>query len=503
MPPTLSDIPAEMLLAIMDFLDAKTLVSSSAVCTLWNEIITTSPGLRYTIELWADGMVRGPSGTLTHAGALEKLLGRRRAWRNLEWKSRATVQIESLHFCRAYELVGGVFAQQETGPDFVILSLPQIVEEPDHARSTHSFGVEPLDFQDFAIDPTQDLLVIVHVSTDNVAHIECRTLSAQQVHPLAALPMLEFPHVSDPAMVLSIGIAADIVGLFFPRLEPAKRILLNWRLGVIIDTTVQPLSFASGDFHLLTPRAYILTRAEENGQPNSGQIQIFTFRGDAPNAPTHVASLALPETAPGGYITSMGMQMGPFCAHPNPHAPFSKANGSRICMFLILYNFDDWVRLFVHCRWLERYTTLASTSGEDTELPVVVPWAEWGPLNSRMLPGDDHRWIRHVHGERVALPREDKHSVLVLDFGVIPRRGDPTPTWHFDFHDTELVLGSSTMLDEDEIFEQRVTTCLPYRWTLRAVEKQHTLFLLDEDCVIGMDLEDDTTVRHEMTIYTL
>ncbi|KAJ7018350.1 hypothetical protein C8F04DRAFT_392359 [Mycena alexandri] len=508
MPKTLNDVPPEMLSEIMAFLDAKTLLLSSSVCSLWNEIVKSSPGLQYTIELWAEGMVRGPSGTLSRAATLEILRERRRAWRNVQWKSTTVAEIESLHFCRAYELVGGIFAQQQTGPDFVTLSLSRIVEDAESAWSAYPFGINPLDFQDFAIDPTLDLLVIVYVSPHDLAHVECRTLSTQQVHPLAALPCLVFPHPRDPGMVLSIGIANDVVGLFFP--EPAKRILFNWRLGFIISDAVEPVLFPIGDFHLLSPRSYILTRADED-ETRSGQIEIFTFDGDSPNTPKHVATLELPEIAPHGFITSTTVQMGPFCAKPNPNTPFSKANEHRICMFLIRYNLDVWARLFVHYRWLERYT-LPSVRGDNGTEPIIVPWDEWGPLNSRMLSGDDHRWIRHVHGERAALPCENKHHLLVLDFGVIPRRADslsllPSPESESSgsarSFATVLVVEPSTMPDEDAVFLEEVTTSLPYRWTFRSVEKKHDLFLIDEDRIIGMDLEDDTTVRHEMTVYTL
>ncbi|KAJ7782659.1 hypothetical protein B0H16DRAFT_1357026 [Mycena metata] len=524
---TLNDVPPEMLWEIMAFLDARTLILSSSVCRLWNEIVKSSPGLQYTIELWAEGMVRGPSGTLTRAETLEMLRERRRAWRNMEWKSTTVAEIESLQVCRAYELVSGIFAQQQTGPEFVALSLSRIVQDAESARSDYPFGIDPLDFQDFAVDPTLDLLVIVYVLQGDLAHVECRTLSTKQVHPLAAHSSIVFPHPHDPGMLLSIGIADDIVAVFF--LDPAELILYNWRLGTIISIYVrpefrlfllvfiltqkqpalEPLLLPIQDFHLLSPRSYILARANED-ENRSGQIEIFTFDGDSPNAPKRVATLELPELASRGLIASINVQMGPFCANPNPNTPFSKANERRICMFLIRYNLDVnldvWARLFVHSSWLERYT-LPSVRGDNGTEPTIVPWDEWGPLNSRMLAGDDHRWIRQVHGERAALPCQNKHSLLVLDFGVIPRRAES----HLLSEKSSGSPGSATMLEvepstmpnEHEVFVEEVTTSLPYRRTIRSVEKRHDLFLIDEDRIIGMNLEDDTAVRQEMTVYTL
>ncbi|KAJ7881911.1 hypothetical protein B0H13DRAFT_1459124, partial [Mycena leptocephala] len=164
--------------------------------------------------------------------------------------------------------------------------------------------------------------------------------------------------------------------------------------------------------------------------------------------------------------------------------PFSKSNDSRIYMFLVLYSDTVWCRLFVHHRWLYKY--VLEHARERTTEVTVVPWDKWGPQNTRMLPGADHRWIRHVHGERVVLPCRDPTSVEVLDFGIIPRRAgattDITPSARFS---TVLRLEPST-LEVDGVFRDAVTTSLPYRSALRSLDKEYDLFLIDQDRIIGM-----------------
>ncbi|KAJ7872386.1 hypothetical protein B0H13DRAFT_2280271 [Mycena leptocephala] len=152
----LRDIPPELLLLILGFLDAKTLLLCSAVCTSWQEIVKSTTELQYTIELMAEGMVQGDSSPLTCPEALKALRDRRRAWRNLEWTSKTVVQIKHFDSC-AYELVGSVFAQQSPGPDFLSISLSRLVDEPENAKNIRSIGFDIQDFQDFRIDPSQDL----------------------------------------------------------------------------------------------------------------------------------------------------------------------------------------------------------------------------------------------------------------------------------------------------------------------------------------------------------
>jgi hypothetical protein len=217
------------------------------VCNLWHNAVKGSPELQYTIELWADGMVRGPSGALTRAETLQVLYKKRRAWEDLEWTSKTVVEFEPLVFCRAYELVAGLFVQQEQGPDFLAISLARIVDEPQTARYTYSIDRNLQSFEDFAIDPTQDLIVRFYTPPGKLAYLECRTLSSQEPHPLAKTDVLAFSLDRDPIGIFSIQIADDIIGIFFLE-APFNFKLFNWRVGITIAVCPKypsPLHFIS------------------------------------------------------------------------------------------------------------------------------------------------------------------------------------------------------------------------------------------------------------------
>ncbi|KAJ7607788.1 hypothetical protein DFH06DRAFT_1066517 [Mycena polygramma] len=473
------DLPSELFSEILGVLDAKTLLLCSSVCKLWHETVKSTPGLQYTLELWADGMVRGNSGALSCAETLEALRERRRAWKDLEWTSKTVVEIQSLLSCRAYELVGGFFAQQHEGPEFRVISLSDIVDNPLSAKVTRTIGLDLHDFQDFTIDPTQDLVALLFVARGGLGRLEARSISERQPHPLASSPFMHFMVDRSPQLPVTIQVADDVIGIFLPRLG---HFIINWRTGVKIIEMVGPyLPSMFPDFHFLSPRSYIIT----HGGDEVVGIEVFTFDERRHNSPTKVAILLLPQMIPGRYVGIFRIQAGPFCANPIPGPPFSQSNESRIFIFLMSFlNSPDRYRMFVHYRSLYKYV-----QDYDTK-PVVVPWAEWGPQHSRMLPSGNQTWNRHVHGERAALPCDSSNVVQILDFGVIPGRFGPAG----------LHTGPST-LPMDGVFQDAVVTSLPYRRTLRSLDEEHDMFLIDQDRIIGINVSDANF--HQMTVYTI
>ncbi|KAJ7860249.1 hypothetical protein B0H14DRAFT_2506427 [Mycena olivaceomarginata] len=389
---SLNDVPLEILSEILGFLDAKTLLSCSSVCNLWNDVVKASPELQYTIELWADGMVCGPSGALTHTETLEALYQKRTAWKNLEWTSKTVIEIEPLISCLAYELVAGLFVQQENGPDFLAISLPRIVDEPQTARYTYSIGPTLQSFEDFAIDPTQDLIVRFHRLPDDLAYLECRTLSSQESHPLAKTDVLEFSLNRDPIGEFSIHVADDIIAIFLRRRRSVSSYLTGGS-GLQLPSIETPFPIA--EFHLLSPRSYIFAHTSFY-HGDAGQIDIYAFDGERANYPTHVATLELPKLLPNVYVTNLIIQAAPFCAQAISGTPFSKSNDSRIYMVLICYGTTPvkWYRLFVHYRCFHKYMLDHGRGTIKFATVTVVPWDGWGPQNSLMLPGENHQWIR-------------------------------------------------------------------------------------------------------------
>ncbi|KAJ6449502.1 hypothetical protein C8R47DRAFT_1062244 [Mycena vitilis] len=493
MPPlSLIDIPLELFSEILGFLDAKTLLLCTSVCRLWHETVKQSAKTQYTIELWADGMVRGNSGAVTSADALAALLKHRRAWSTVELRTKTVVEIEPLAACRAYELVGGIFAQQHQGADFLSIALPDVVNGCENARTTHAMGQDLQNIEDFAMEPTQDLLALVSATPGGMARLELRSISSQQPHPLAAAPHFEFQ--VDESEPISVQIAGDVISVFFP--EPVRVLLLNWRSGIILAEMDQPESFS--DFHFLSPRSYILAHIDD--EEFVAELDIWAFDGLHPDSPILVARLILPKILNSAFTSLITVQAAPFSAKPSSSgtAPFSKSNDNRVYMFMINYCHEHIFRLIVHGRYFQQLVTDHLRENR-TEAAVVV-WENWGPQNSRMLPGGVDEWDRQVHGERVALPCQNPSGVQVLDFGIIPRREVDHQATLSTQLEIKLHLEPST-LEVENLFPDPVTTARPYRSTIRSLDgEEHNIFLIDEDRLIGMDVDDAS--RH-MTVYAL
>jgi hypothetical protein len=348
------------------------------------------------------------------------------------------------------------------------------------------------------------------------ARLEFRTISTMEPHPLASVPIHSFMLDANIELEISIQIADDMIATFIP--ASPYLLIFNWRAGITIlvscvrlaglciihsyqEAEKEPeLSCHIKDIQFLSSRSFIVAF----GGDRSGQIDIFTL-GKTEPAQVHVATLQLPQLAPGGFISSMKILAAPLCAKSIAGTPFSQSNENRIYMFMICYCDDQWFRLFVHHQWLQKY--IRDHSGRKTT-PTVVPWEEWGPLNSRMLPGKEYQCkrygcspfytdhltmgvFRHLSGTRVAFPTETRQSVQILDFGIIPGRIDPTDEAHpsavLGFN-TEVHLNQSVSEMAGTVFQNIVTTSLPYWSTVRSLDKEFDIFLIDQDRIIGVDL---------------
>ncbi|KAJ7440295.1 hypothetical protein B0H11DRAFT_1750935 [Mycena galericulata] len=485
---SLANMPPEILAEILAFLEPKTMLLCSSVSHMWHDTVTGSPVLQCAIELWVDGLIGGDPGASTPTDTLRAIHQRRRAWNNLDWTSRTTIGAESLEVCRAYELVGGIFAQQEQGPHFCAISLADVdvVDVgPDKARVKHPLRIDPAwQFHDFAMDPTQDLLAVLYQPAPDIARLECRTLSSHHAHPLAPWPLFTFPLHFDPEMALSIQIADDVIALSFPDPHHNRFILWNWRKGIQLEDISRRRSWRHvADFQLLSPRSFILAFAA-----GFGRIEIHTFEGVRAQSTTHVATLRLPELLADIVIARINIFCGPFCANPMPRKPFSTSNERRIYVILMNYSTSGWNRLVVHHRTLQKYVLDCVL---EIGSPVDVPWDDWGPQNAAMLPAFDFRWLRHVHGERIVLPMPDADGIQLLDFGVIPRRpgvADPPPQSDTGVNTVLHFEPATRQPGEPEVFAHAVTTSLPFRSTQRFMgDDSFHVLLLDQDRIVGVN----------------
>ncbi|KAJ7618015.1 hypothetical protein FB45DRAFT_933128 [Roridomyces roridus] len=486
-----SRVPPEILCEILGLLHAQVLLRCLAVCRTWHDIIHGSPNLQYTIELWKDGLIPACDRFSTAAqDRLNALQDRRRAWRDVAWTSQKVIEI-AFDTCKAYELVGGVLAVQERGPNFFTVSLTDLVNNPDTHVSTqpHALppGIDAHDHMDFTTDPTQDLLVILYRPSGTTGNLVFRRLSDLGLHPLAqeALVGFEMGDIDEDFREdISIHIAYDIIAISL--FVPGRLFIFDWRrCTLLLDLAVPDES----GFQFISSRAFFLGSPEDDGQ-----IEIHTLNVEEPSH-THVATLRLPAAHHDWLVTSIGVHSGPFCGHHIPGRLFSPADSRRIYCFDIDYADGIFsARLFVHHRTLTRY--IDQYAQQKQSGPIEVHWEDWGPKETRMLEGNLCRWHRCVHGERAILPSEEpSSSIRILDFNVGTHR-EPVDICN---------LGSeSTMIESHGVtgitpFNDTVETWLPFHLTERKLPEGQSFdqFMLEQDCVLGAD----ELVPDKMTVF--
>jgi hypothetical protein len=119
--------------------------------------------------------------------------------------------------------------------DFTAIWLPS-AESSARILTTENIGIASLDF---AIDPTQDLVVFLHKYPDEVGNFDCRSLSTFQPHPLACSPRLSFDLRDSNFRRIFLQIADDVIGLLFRTsgeltAGALRLVLFNWRTGMAL-----------------------------------------------------------------------------------------------------------------------------------------------------------------------------------------------------------------------------------------------------------------------------
>ncbi|KIL61349.1 hypothetical protein M378DRAFT_180090 [Amanita muscaria Koide BX008] len=149
------DMPTEILTQILNNLDLFSMVQCRAVCSRFLDLIDLSPHFHWKVELTIAGKEDGENYPLaTRRKMLEQ---HQQGWADLRWTTERRIPIQ---FDSLWELCGDVFAHSST--DRSEIRFKQI---PSHSRNLQDrdWMVEVKEYRvdDIAIDPAQDLLVIL------------------------------------------------------------------------------------------------------------------------------------------------------------------------------------------------------------------------------------------------------------------------------------------------------------------------------------------------------
>ncbi|KAF8194950.1 hypothetical protein BJ912DRAFT_159975 [Pholiota molesta] len=439
-------IPPELQIQILRNLDAVSLIRCAMTCVYLNDIVKNSSELMYIIQLHLDGLE--DCGTaLPNADSVARLLERRRAWLSLEWTGRIAAEIPFSCWADVWDLVGGAVAHVDEGK-LEIIQLP--TSKGDEGRTVRRAlsGFTPLCV---TMDPTQDLVVFLENvpsppltsnSTVAVAGIHICTISSGAPHPLASQSSLEFNgenlfgHLIEHSMDPVLQIAHNLLALSFGANE--TRILIwDWTTSeLLLDSAISfdrpfPSYMGRSAINLLDSIYFVFAYADDSGD-DSGSIRLYKLdrsvsvdKGPA----IHLATLHLPPLRAGSDIRNIAILTGPIQAHPLPCTPLVANDEDRLHVLRLMYFCGDEGPsddgqiglLFTHQRVFTKYIAQHARLGGPA---LSIPWAEWGPRNTRLIPpaeGLVGRYDRrYVYGQRAAFPGRGRSStdIEIFDFSL-------------------------------------------------------------------------------------
>ncbi|KAF8876443.1 hypothetical protein CPB84DRAFT_1795842 [Gymnopilus junonius] len=522
-------LPQEIVIHILSNLDYSSLLCCGSTCRLLYEICKDSLELQYIIELAIDGFKK-PITNAPHSELVSRLHNLRRSWAELDCKQFKKIELKNQ--CRAYELVAGLFAMSD-GHGLSLAWLPSSTM-PGRSLEYPSLGFL---VRDFAIDPTQDLIVILEddhnpvVFADNRhVRLHIRTISTIEFHPAASHGILEFDIPSDETFGNSIStalieIAVDIVAMYITKgfLSARSRVLIwNWRNGILVydsDVIGDALPPTAHHFSLLSRDSFLLTVTY-----SGGTLQLHTFSPTSPTlSPTSLCgTFHLPPIQPHSNLFQMTVHTGPISASHAAQCTFSNTPEAHVLVLTLFYSIahrDDaphsaTYTLFVHKRTFLEYVTrfrrqqevsLVHDGVEGTRTPSVdLDWESWAEQSTRFIPTLSPRpWLRYVHGARVIFNYQNQQTFKVLNFNIpsstsisststssTSTSSTSIPAQHFDFEPhEEPTTGYPTYL-----FQKDFVTRLPYYSTTRRVEVEAEggfyACMIDEERVIGITMSD-------------
>ncbi|KAF9472986.1 hypothetical protein BDN70DRAFT_937775 [Pholiota conissans] len=347
----------------------------------------------------------------------------------------------------------------------------------------------------------------------HLVHVYIRTISTNTAHPRAQENPLRFVVEKDREMSVfnaHIEIARDnlLVHICTCDMETddcvPSVLIWNWTTAeLILDTSNVSVDLPNmspwPEFGLLDSTfCYIISLDE------CGALWLCKLLPSCDPPIVHIATLHFPPTTPETEVYKIIAHAGPLEAHAPPNTPFMVNDDDRLHMFTMSYSnpsldYRDnrgMLTLYVHQRVFSKYASSERYSGT----PIDIPWAEWGPQNTRVVyPASFvpqvYEWTRFVHGQRVIFsPSPTSDIVHVLDFslaavltatGALPTTSLPTST------ESPMAMGFS-LLPEEEIedtvplFLDGIVTRLPCVLIRRTLWRRYPAYMVYADGVIGV-----------------
>ncbi|KAM5538775.1 hypothetical protein V8D89_007497 [Ganoderma adspersum] len=328
-------------------------------------------------------MQDGPLSTVTTAERLSILRNRQKAWSKFEWRAKKDFKIST---DEAWKLYGNVFARSEGKGKVDFLQVPSAIRGVKGVEWT--IPDVGCNITEIAIDPTEDLLVVLEPFED-------MSLSTGAPHPAATRAVMLTHEPEQGRYWYEIQTSRAYLGVLLSNEDwtyPSELLIWDWEAGTL---RMRITSCRLYSWAFLTSRLLLLA----HGGEGSDALYFLVIDLDSPR-PSNAATVALSEV---DYlctfrypplvedVTVLDMII---CSEPGPvrrpppalPVPFSVSHEDRLfvvtltCMRDAYFDAMDILSLVPASTFLCVINTLAPG-----ETHCDFAWAEWGPRGSRLM----------------------------------------------------------------------------------------------------------------------
>ncbi|KAI0346087.1 hypothetical protein BDW22DRAFT_717726 [Trametopsis cervina] len=406
-------LPIELICWIFSYLGCNELVVCRQLCRKLKQIIDTTAGLQYTIQLYLSGMADNPAHSLSTADKLALLKRYHDQWYSLPAHLERVVLFERIrngYHTQTRDIQGTVGIGPTPEGHFYFAQLPSRIREIPLKSWVLQLS-EHTGF--FTFDPQQDLLVILKRASipEERPCLRLLELSTGRDHPLAACPSIPLPHELDN---LDLVPAWRIKGEFFcaEDEEVAFFGIWNWRTGssTRLYESVASSAWLGSTCLLLATFGDTALSGEGFDPPELilidlsrgvARLQCWRFR-----LPIVLAKICRTtfyytiECEPAVESPAAGLSDPPFCTAEEDSLVVMEASDYPFRLF------------FVTSTLVKLVKKMSSPPGGS----AIVPWSEWGPGNTHVDDeGGNHAWLA-VYGTRYMTYRKATSELVVYDF---------------------------------------------------------------------------------------
>ncbi|KAI9431717.1 hypothetical protein H4582DRAFT_2003725 [Lactarius indigo] len=560
---TLLDIPPELIVSIILYLQPHDIISCQRTCrTLCG--VCKDTALRYLVQLERFGVSDDLRPGIPYPERLLLLQRREEAWASLDFRKSVQV-IVPFESTGIYDFTGGAFllgtrlhsASRRPTIGYSHLTLPSLSSTEDQKMEWQGtdLGIQILDIG-MAVHE-HDLIATLTAKPDkngpidryHTLEIRLFSFSTGQPHPLAEQPIIFIASIS--LILGDCGVLIDIVGEYlallitFPWERGASEdmfFLLRWKKGEAHYVRSSEWG-AYSYFSFLTEDTLVIP----NLLQNTLEIVRIVVDGSDDDIPLLVTlcTLGLPPLVEHASIVRLACR-----AEPNPTGstplhipapssrPFRDKATDAIVLFNLLiedanpyagqFHFPE-MRPFAFV--VHRHALIAlippaqracapfrSVPGAE---PTEVPWSEWGVPVTRWFESDpaSMRWITTTSGQRaVTMEQRVPAPIIVRDFNqyavraALARENIRGRSSHeCDGCSRELQNGNWQVIKAAEavilagsVFREDVRSALPYIETVTQNVYRYEGVLIDEERILGLETsKDDETEILSFDVHVL